>query len=559
MADGEPNQSSFASGFFGTIGDALQKKLDQQQANQQELKKQQAQVYIDAIKSGRLSPDQIAYAQQQLQKLYGGGGGEGGKFIKNLLGKFGQIASFGHHAAGQAQGGGATPGEAQTPTPPVASSPSAMPQPGGGGAGPSMSEQTPIGGSSVNPPGTPAPAMSAPPSFASIASAANPNPVTEAGDIAFAQGEGKNRAEMQAITQRKQVAQELGLKPGSNEYYEYIATGKWPTAARIQRSQMVDKRSGAPLNFDPDTGSYMTQDGLAVPPDQVASAVDVRPKPIQYQGPNGEALPGNYVNGKYLDRDGKELPEGTVIFHPSLAGTTTETTTVKIVRNAQGGYDEVPVTSSSVRTRQGGSSAIAPPPAKPSAARRGSGAKASAGSARPVTDASGKPIMAPVATEVKKAYDAYNSAVERYAVMQDALPRAMKGDQQAMVNLLANHIGMTMGLQPRARITQAIYSEARESAPWLQRVRARWNPSTGYLTGVVLTPEQMKQMIDLAQVRLAQDKAAYEREVSAAKGGYGMGQGDDSASPAPAMTPPPGPPPKTADQYLQSIGAGGAH
>lgn len=102
--------------------------------------------------------------------------------------------------------------------------------------------------------------------------------------------------------------------------------------------------------------------------------------------------------------------------------------------------------------------------------------------------------------EINKALQIPLSADTRYRVMVDNEKPALEGNQQAMLNVLANHIGMTMGLQKGARITQAVWDEARETAPWLERIAARFDKN-GYLSGVTLTPEQIKQMVDLGYDR----------------------------------------------------------
>lgn len=83
-----------------------------------------------------------------------------------------------------------------------------------------------------------------------------------------------------------------------------------------------------------------------------------------------------------------------------------------------------------------------------------------------------------------------------------------KVDQQAMLSLLANHIGMTMGAQRGARITRAVWDEARESAPWWDTKMAQFfhtDPETGdkifdgWKTGVTLTDDQIDQMMKLSR------------------------------------------------------------
>ena len=90
----------------------------------------------------------------------------------------------------------------------------------------------------------------------------------------------------------------------------------------------------------------------------------------------------------------------------------------------------------------------------------------------------------------------------RYRSMSGSLPAAQKGDQQAMLNLLTNHIGMTLGMQKGARITKDILREAQHSVPWLQGVEAKWDKD-GYLSGAVLTKPQMGQMMHLAEQQRA--------------------------------------------------------
>ena len=88
--------------------------------------------------------------------------------------------------------------------------------------------------------------------------------------------------------------------------------------------------------------------------------------------------------------------------------------------------------------------------------------------------------------EVAKIYADPLASAERYNVMTASLDDALKNhDQQAMLNLLTNHIGMTMGLQKGARITQAILEEAQKSQPWLANIKAKFD-GDGYLSGVTL-------------------------------------------------------------------------
>lgn len=111
---------------------------------------------------------------------------------------------------------------------------------------------------------------------------------------------------------------------------------------------------------------------------------------------------------------------------------------------------------------------------------------------------------APLPREASKAVDAALTQAResdtRQRVMHDNSQRALQGDQQAMLALVANHIGMTLGQQKGARINQTVWNEAVQSSPILARAQAKFD-DRGYLSGVVLTPDQIKSMVDLADER----------------------------------------------------------
>lgn len=107
--------------------------------------------------------------------------------------------------------------------------------------------------------------------------------------------------------------------------------------------------------------------------------------------------------------------------------------------------------------------------------------------------------------DILKAYQPTLDSAERLNVMTESYEKAVKNhDQQAMLNLLANHLGMTMGLQKGARLTKDIIHEAQQSQPWLAGIKAHYDKD-GYLSGVALGPEQMRQMVELGQQRYAED------------------------------------------------------
>lgn len=120
----------------------------------------------------------------------------------------------------------------------------------------------------------------------------------------------------------------------------------------------------------------------------------------------------------------------------------------------------------------------------------------------------------------------------RLATMERNREAARRGDQQAMLSLVANHIGMTLGAQRGARITRAVWDEAMESAPWLDVKLSRFFHQDangdyifdGWKEGVTLTPEQIDQMVDLARDKvdvlneeLIQTKETFDEDLNAGR------------------------------------------
>jgi hypothetical protein len=129
--------------------------------------------------------------------------------------------------------------------------------------------------------------------------------------------------------------------------------------------------------------------------------------------------------------------------------------------------------------------------------------------------------------EIYTIYQPSMQSAERFNVMAQNYEDAIKNhDQQAMLSLLANHLGMTMGLQKGARLTKDIINEAKNSRPWLQGMEAKFDKQ-GYLSGVTLTPEQMRQMVDLGASRYREDT------VNARNAAKYMGANDDGPARSP--------------------------
>jgi hypothetical protein len=191
---------------------------------------------------------------------------------------------------------------------------------------------------------------------------------------------------------------------------------------------------------------------------------------------------------------------------------------------ASTGSKSTPSTNSSTSAAPGGTSTTPTPSRDPKALKKEVEARApktpsgSGGAPKPSSDGSttlgNVKISTPLFAAKNKAYDdaqtAYESAVARVHTMEKSAAEANKGDQQAMLSLVANHIGMTLGAQKGARINQAVWNEAVESAPGIDKILSKFGhfdtngdwvldtPFKGYKGGVTLTGDQIKSMVKLA-------------------------------------------------------------
>lgn len=113
-----------------------------------------------------------------------------------------------------------------------------------------------------------------------------------------------------------------------------------------------------------------------------------------------------------------------------------------------------------------------------------------------------------------KLFDPALGASTRLARMSINVPKAMAGNQQAMVALLMDHIGMTLGLQRGARITKDAINAAEQSRGLVSGTASKLNftrdPQTGeevlnwqdpVRSGTTLTHQQISQMMDLGQAQ----------------------------------------------------------
>ena len=145
--------------------------------------------------------------------------------------------------------------------------------------------------------------------------------------------------------------------------------------------------------------------------------------------------------------------------------------------------------------------------------------------------------------EIAKIYSPVMDSAERFNVMSKNYEDAIKNhDQQAMLSLLYNHMGMTMGLQKGARMTQSLINEAIKSRPYLQGMVSKFDKD-GYLSGVTLSPQQMQEMVSNAQGRFSED--AQKARNSAAY----AGATDDGPKRTPSVS---------VQNYYKSISQGSA-
>jgi len=119
------------------------------------------------------------------------------------------------------------------------------------------------------------------------------------------------------------------------------------------------------------------------------------------------------------------------------------------------------------------------------------------------------PLPPAIAATIGKEFSDARSAQTRLRIMQQNAQQAYQGNEQAMVSLLMNHIGMTLGAQKGTRIAKTVIDDAEASAPWIETKLASIGHRDengdfifdGLKGGTNLTGEQVKQMVDLANQR----------------------------------------------------------
>jgi hypothetical protein len=125
-------------------------------------------------------------------------------------------------------------------------------------------------------------------------------------------------------------------------------------------------------------------------------------------------------------------------------------------------------------------------------------------------DAAGPVVLdSTMRATIGKEFGNAREAQTRLKIMQQNAVDAYQGNQQAMVSLLMNHIGMTLGAQKGTRVAKSIIDEARQSTDWVDSKLSTIGHQDangdfiydGLKGGINLAGGQIKQMVDLAKQR----------------------------------------------------------
>ena len=392
-----------------------------------------------------------------------------------------------------------------------------------------------------------APRIPAPPPYSPLLSPEEHN--QQAAATIAATESAKMTAELES---RRKAAVSAGLKPGTPGYENFVAGRLVTPYAHFQTKAIVGPNGERMLaSFNPLTHETLDSEG------------NVIENPVEWtqsvNAPGTSAYKTFYNAAKQSGLSDAEISQQWNTQNSTQHG-------YKMVPQPDGSIQMVPVTTQTTKTRGGGGGASIPAPPG------GAGGGAATGGA-------GRTVGGHIPKEVATAQGAYQDSISRFNVMSEALPQALAGNQQAMINLLYNHIGMTVGLQKGARITRDIIEEAQHSAPWMASLLARIGVGNEFtmtpelMRGVTLAPEQMRQMVDLAEGRVEQDYRKFTEMQSFFKGGkpqtpeevIASGRKKQKGIPSPPSTTAPSGPPAGAthigtskkdgkDHYLDAQG-----
>lgn len=97
--------------------------------------------------------------------------------------------------------------------------------------------------------------------------------------------------------------------------------------------------------------------------------------------------------------------------------------------------------------------------------------------------------------QVVQTYKPALDAAGNFNQLTDAAVPAMKGDQQAMLEVLMQHVKLINNVDKVSRPTTTMFNTFADSQPWLQKVEKKFD-SNGYRSGIVLAPEQIQSIVD---------------------------------------------------------------
>jgi len=307
---------------------------------------------------------------------------------------------------------------------------------------------------------------------------------------------------------RQNIESEIGLRKAETEA---------AAAKPAESKQTLDDIIGARTQYLVSKGQDIGKDPVLQQLNQEKQELEKPPAPEKAEDYKAYSVPGNpnpvlareTKGGDLITRDGSPLPKDATPYQKlaeegrPVAGMVNGKPAFGVWDQTKGWLD--PQTKQPIQ-------GFSPPPSfaetglyEPVTDANGRTVKFDkrTGNISPVGGANAAPVLSPdQSKELQTVEEAGRNADTQLRVMKENLPDALKGDQQAQLSIVANHIGMTLGQQKGARINQAVWNEAIQSAPLLGRVKARWGPD-GYLMGVTLTPDQVHQMVRLGEQRRA--------------------------------------------------------
>jgi hypothetical protein len=247
------------------------------------------------------------------------------------------------------------------------------------------------------------------------------------------------------------------------------------------------------------------------------------PKPVTLKGPDGKPLGAAFIDGKYYDADGKEVQNPEIwqkpVAEPKPGAPRPGLSQGK---NVFGFFNP-----GKKQWQDAAGNALPDFQPQPSFAETGlfepmasynpetqsiaMGSFNRRTGALTFANGSGASVPLPpaIAATIGKEFGTAREAQTRLRIMQQNAAQAYQGNQQAMVSLLMNHIGMTLGAQKGTRVAKSIIDEARQSAPWVDAKLATIGHQDangdfifdGLKGGINLTGGQVAQMVDLAKQR----------------------------------------------------------